>query len=248
MENKIQEFMSDRTILRSKGIIDKNNNDELNDAFLYVIGDYALDTVIKEKYIPKQSQLCEFLHNALTTAIGERLDRKPDHNTSEICMDILMNNKSQLDTVCFISGFDPNCSDGPERILPPITESMFVKMTRRKMEVTYGMNLEKGYLNSGFGRPEKFPLLNEYHGVVGFVKYKPNNARYSDHLAIHVNDAVWRMNNHEIYNDVIFGKFVVIGEGYNACRMYDAAYGDVLSNQNVALYLFSREKGLRRLN
>ena len=249
MKNKMHEFMSDRTILRSKGILEKKNNDELNDAFLYVIGDYALNTIIKDKCIPQnRSQIREFLYDAVTSAIMEYLEKKPDNYTSEICMDILMNNKSQLDTVCFISGFDPNCLGDHECILPAITKSMFVKMARRKMETIYGMNLEKGYLNSSFGRPEYFSLLNEYQGVVGFVKYKPNNARYSDHLAIHVNDAVWRMNNYEWYSGINLRKFVVIGEGYNACRMYDATYGDILSSQNVALHLLSREKGLRKLN
>ncbi len=52
----MHKFMSERTILRSKDILKKkNNDDELNDAFLYVIGDYVLGTVIKEKCIPQQS-------------------------------------------------------------------------------------------------------------------------------------------------------------------------------------------------
>ena len=250
MKEELQEYIPYKEILKPHRI-NRKPESKLTDNFLYAVGDYA-STIIKNDGVPTNKTLLhELLIGAVTQALKECLEKRPDHYTCEKFTGILMNDHSQFKTVCLISGLDPDnlgADNNLEHSMPTITESMFIKMVRRKMEMKYGVDLKSGYLRAGFGKPEYFSLLNEYHGFVGFVKYKPNNARYSDHLAVHVNDAVWRMNNYEGYNDVTVTKFVVIGEGYNACRMYDAAYGDILSSQGVSLYLFSRDRGLRKLN
>ena len=250
----MQELTPELDMLRSHNILVKRHHrqPEMTDDLLYAVGDHASSMIIKDKCVPTDhNQVYELLTGAMNSALEERLEKRPDYRTSETCVGILLKNKSQLLTVCSLSGFYPPGRPGiagdSRRIMPPITEHMFVKMARRKMERKHNMDLKNGTLFAG-GVREHFQLLNEYRGVVGFVKYKPNNAMYSGHLALHVNNAVWRMNNYERYNDALIKKFVVIGEGYEACRMYDATYGDILADQKVSLYLLSREKGLRGLN
>ena len=249
----VQKLAPELDMLRYHRILGKRHHKqpEMTDDLLYAVGDHANSVMLKNKAIPMDAQdVYDLLAGSMAKALEEKLGEKADSHTCEVCTDILMKNKPQFETVCLLSGFHPyerQIDDDSRYFMPPITEFMFVKMARRKMEMKYHMDLKSGVLQI-LGNHERFSLLNERQGVVGFVKYKPNNARYSDHLALHVNSAVWHMNNYELYHDVTIEKFVVIGEGYESCRMYDAMYGDILADQKVSIYLLSRAKGLRRVN